>query len=108
MGTRVFSELFFRFIMLVALFAVFFTLYIVQNHKLEVVNRRILKAQQGIKELEVKKKKVDEFKAKNNELNRRIDIIFWKKTGPSHCMLWMRSQAPYRTGHGLMSSARRD
>lgn len=97
--TRGFGELFFGFIVLVALFAVIITLHIVQNHKLEDINLRISKAQQRIRELEVIKKKVDDFKAKNNELNRRIEIINIlekNRTGPLYVMDALAGAIPNR------------
>ena len=74
---------------LVALFTAIAAIHILQANKIEDVNRRIVKAEKRIKELEVIKKKVDDFKAKNAELNRRIEIISVlekNRTGPLYVM----------------------
>jgi len=74
---------------LIALFVVIAAIHIVQERKIEDVNRGIAKAEKRIKELEVVKKKVDDFKAKNAELNRRIeiiDVLEKNRTGPLYVM----------------------
>jgi type IV pilus assembly protein PilN len=74
---------------LVALFSVISALYIIQDKKLNSINSRIAKAEKRIKELEAVKKKVDDFKARNAELNRRIQIIKVlenNRTGPLYVM----------------------
>ena len=60
---------------LVALFVAIAALHVMQAKKIDEVNRSIAKAEKRIKALEAVKKKVDDFKAKNAELNRRIEII---------------------------------
>jgi type IV pilus assembly protein PilN len=60
-----------------------------QAKKIDEVNRSIAKAEKRIKALEAVKKKVDDFKAKNAELNRRIEIIGVlekNRTGPLYVM----------------------
>jgi len=74
---------------LVALFVALAAIHIMQAKKIEDVNRRIAKAEKRIKALEAVKKKVDDFKAKNAELNRRIEIIGVlekNRTGPLYVM----------------------
>ena len=74
---------------LVALFSVIAALHIIQDKKLNSINSRITKAEKRIKELEAVKKKVDDFKARNAELNRRIQIIRVlenNRTGPLYVM----------------------
>lgn len=74
---------------LVALFSVIAALHIVQDKKLNSLNSLIAKAEKRIKELEAVKKKVDDFKARNAELNRRIQIIKVlenNRTGPLYVM----------------------
>ncbi len=83
------GEIFMGICVLAALFAVIAAIHILQGNKIEEVNRGIAKAEKRIKELEVVKKKVDEFKAKNAELNRRIEIINVlekNRTGPLYVM----------------------
>lgn len=83
------GEIFMGICVLAALFAAIVAIHILQGNRIEEVNRRIAKAEKRIKELEVIKKKVDEFKAKNAELNRRIEIINVlekNRTGPLYVM----------------------
>lgn len=83
------GEIFIGICVLAALFAAIVAIHILQGNRIEEVNRRIAKAEKRIKELEVVKKKVDEFKAKNAELNRRIEIINVlekNRTGPLYVM----------------------
>ncbi len=83
------GEIFIGICVLAALFAAIVAIHILQGNRIEEVNRRIAKAEKRIKELEVIKKKVDEFKAKNAELNRRIEIINVlekNRTGPLYVM----------------------
>lgn len=83
------GEIFLGLFVLVALFAVIIALNIIQNKKIEDVNGRVVKAEKRIRELEAVKKKVDDFKARNNELNRRIEIINVlerNRTGPLYVM----------------------
>ena len=83
------GEIFIGICVLVALFVVIGAIHILQGNRLADVNRRIAKAEKRIKELETVKKKVDEFKAKNAELNRRIEIINVlekNRTGPLYVM----------------------
>jgi type IV pilus assembly protein PilN len=83
------GEIFIGICVLVALFVAIAAIHILQGNKIEEVNRRIAKAERRIKELEAVKKKVDEFKAKNAELNRRIEIINVlekNRTGPLYVM----------------------
>lgn len=74
---------------LVALFALLIALNIIQNKRIDDVNARAATAEKRVRELEVIKKQVDDFKAKNNELNRRIEIINVlerNRTGPLYVM----------------------
>lgn len=83
------GEIFIGICVLVALFAAIAAIHILQAKKIGEVNRRIAKAEKRIRELEVFKQKVDEFKAKNAELNRRIEIINVlekNRTGPLYVM----------------------
>lgn len=83
------GEIFLGLVVLVALFAVIIALNIIQNKKIEDVNGRVVKAEKRVRELEAIKKKVDDFKAKNNDLNRRIEIINVlerNRTGPLYVM----------------------
>ena len=72
---RGYSELLIGASLIIALFIVIAALNILQNKRIEDLNRQIRVAENRIKELEVIKKKVDDFKAKNAELSRRIEII---------------------------------
>jgi type IV pilus assembly protein PilN len=83
------GEAFVGICVLVALFVAIAAIHIMQAKKIEEVNRRIVKAEKKIKALEAVKKKVDDFKAKNAELNRRIEIIGVlekNRTGPLYVM----------------------
>lgn len=83
------GEVFVGICVLVALFVAIAAIHIMQAKKIEEVNRRIVKAEKRIKALEAVKKKVDDFKAKNAELNRRIEIIGVlekNRTGPLYVM----------------------
>jgi len=74
---------------LLALFSVIAALHIIQGKQLTSINSRIAKAEKRIKELGAVKKKVDDFKARNAELNRRIQIIKVlenNRTGPLYVM----------------------
>ena len=74
---------------LIALLVVIAAIHIIQDKKLSNLNARIVKAEKRIKEHEVVKKKVDDFKARNAELNRRIEIIKVlesNRTGPLYVM----------------------
>jgi len=76
-------------LVIVALFAVLGALHVMQGRQIEEVNRKIARAEKRVKELEAIKQKVDEFKAKNEELNRRIEIIKVlesNRTGPLFVM----------------------
>lgn len=76
-------------LVIVALFAVLGALHVMQGRRIEEVNRKITRAEKRVKELEAIKEKVDDFKAKNEELNRRIDIIKVlesNRTGPLFVM----------------------
>ena len=76
-------------LVIVALFAVLAALHVMQGRHIEEVNRKIARAEKRIKELEKIKEMVDDFKAKNEELNRRIDIIKVlesNRTGPLFVM----------------------
>ncbi|MEQ9617928.1 MAG: PilN domain-containing protein [Deltaproteobacteria bacterium] len=84
-----YGELLIGTCVIIALFAVIATLHILQNKKIEDLNTQIRVGENRIKELEVIKKKVDDFKAKNAELNRRIEIINVlekNRTGPLYVM----------------------
>ncbi len=83
------GEIFIGICVLAALFAAIGAIHVLQGNRIAEVNRRIAKAEKRIKELETVKKKVDEFKAKNAELNRRIEIINVlekNRTGPLYVM----------------------
>lgn len=83
------GEIFIGICVLAALFAAIGAIHVLQGNRIAEVNRRIAKAEKRIKELEIVKKKVDEFKAKNAELNRRIEIINVlekNRTGPLYVM----------------------
>ena len=83
------GEIFVGICVLVALFVAIAAIHVMQAKKIEEVNRRIVKAEKRIKALEAVKKKVDDFKAKNAELNRRIEIIGVlekNRTGPLYVM----------------------
>lgn len=74
---------------LVALFVTITAIHIMQAKQIDEVNRGIARAEKRIKSLEAVKKKVDDFKAKNAELNRRIEIINVlekNRTGPLYVM----------------------
>lgn len=76
-------------LVIVALFAVLGALHVMQGRRIEEVDRKITRAEKRVKELEAIKEKVDDFKAKNEELNRRIDIIKVlesNRTGPLFVM----------------------
>ncbi len=84
-----YGQVFIGLVVLVALFAVIAALNIIQNKKLDTLNSRIAKAENRIKELDEIKRKVDDFKARNAELNRRIEIIKVledNRTGPLYVM----------------------
>jgi len=83
------GEIFVGIGVLVALFAVIAAIHIMQAKQIDEVNRGIARAEKRIKSLEAVKKKVDDFKAKNAELNRRIEIINVlekSRTGPLYVM----------------------
>ena len=83
------GELFVGIGVLVALFVVIAAIHILQAKRIDEVNGKIARAEQRIKALESVKKKVDDFKAKNAELNRRIEIINVlekNRTGPLYVM----------------------
>lgn len=74
---------------IVALFAAIAAIHIVQAKKIEEVNRKLTKVENRIKALEAVKNKVDDFKAKNAEINRRIqiiDVLEKNRTGPLYVM----------------------
>ncbi len=76
-------------LVIVALFAVLGALHVMQGRRIEEVDRKITRAEKRVKELEAIKEKVDDFKAKNEELNRRIEIIKVlesNRTGPLFVM----------------------
>lgn len=76
-------------LVIVALFAVLGALHVMQGRRMEEVDRKITRAEKRVKELEAIKEKVDDFKAKNEELNRRIEIIKVlesNRTGPLFVM----------------------
>lgn len=84
---------------LVALFVVIAALDIMQDKKLDSLNARIAKAENRIRELEEVKRKVDDFKARNAELNRRIEIIKVledSRTGPLYVMDALGRDIPNR------------
>jgi len=83
------GEIFVGICVLVALFAAIAAIHILQAKKIDEVNGKIARAEKRIKALEAVKKKVDDFKAKNAELNRRIEIIGVlekNRTGPLYVM----------------------
>lgn len=83
------GELLIGISVLIILFVVIAAIHIVQASKINDVNGKASRAEQRIKELEVVKKEVDDFKAKNAELNRRIEIINVlekNRTGPLYVM----------------------
>lgn len=83
------GEIFVGIGVLVALFVAIAAIHIMQAKQIDDVNRRIARAEKRIKSLEAVKKKVDDFKAKNAELNRRIEIINVlekNRTGPLYVM----------------------
>lgn len=83
------GEIFIGISVLIALVVVIAALHIMQSRKIEDVNRKLVRAEKRIKELEAIKVKVDDFKAKNAELNRRIEIIKVlesNRTGPLYVM----------------------
>lgn len=85
--------------LIIALFAVVAALNILQNKRIDNLNREIRAGEKRIKELEVIKKKVDDFKAKNAELNRRIEIINIlekNRTGPLYVMDALAEAMPNR------------
>ena len=101
---------------LIAFFVVIAAIHIVQERKLEDVNRGIAKAEKRIKALEIVKQKVDDFKAKNAELNRRIeiiDVLEKNRTGPLYVMDALSHAVPNKawidefTGEGFSDQARR-
>lgn len=74
---------------LAALFSAIVALNMLQKKQLLSLNARIAKAEQRIRELDEIKRKVDNFKAQNAELNRRIEIITVledNRTGPLYVM----------------------
>lgn len=94
-----YSQVLIGLAVLVALFTVIAALHIIQDKKLNSLNSRIAKAEKRIKELEAVKKKVDDFKAKNAELNRRIQIITVledNRTGPLYVMDALGKDIPTR------------
>jgi type IV pilus assembly protein PilN len=83
------GELFIGICVLIALFIVIAAIHVMQVNKINDVNRRVAASERRIKELSVIKAKVDDFKAKNAELNRRIEIINileQNRTGPLYVM----------------------
>ncbi len=84
-----YSQVFIGLAVLVALFTAIAAINILQDKKLDTLNSRIAKAEKRIQELEEVKRKVDDFKARNAELNRRIEIIKVlesNRTGPLYVM----------------------
>jgi type IV pilus assembly protein PilN len=70
-----------------------------RDKKLKGLNGSIARAEKRIKELETIKQKVDDFKAKNAELNRRIEIIQVlekNRTGPLCVMDALGKSTPNR------------
>lgn len=93
------GQLFIGFSVLIALFIVLTALHLMQDKKLNGVYGSIAQAEQRIKELEAIKQKVDDFKAKNAELNRRIEIIQVlekNRTGPLYVMDALGKSTPNR------------
>jgi type IV pilus assembly protein PilN len=83
------GEIFIGVCVLAALFVAIAAVHILQGNKIDEVNRKTARAEKRIKELEAVKKKVDDFKAKNAELKRRIEIINVlekNRTGPLYVM----------------------
>lgn len=96
---RGYGELLIGTCLIIALFVVIAALHILQNKRIEDLNRQITIADKRIKELEVIKRKVDDFKAKNAELNRRIEIINVlerNRTGPLYVMDALADAMPNR------------
>lgn len=84
-----YSQVLIGLAVLVALFTAIAAINILQDKKLDTLNSRIAKAEKRIQELEEVKRKVDDFKARNAELNRRIEIIKVlesNRTGPLYVM----------------------
>ena len=85
--------------MIIALFAGITALHIIQSNNMKDVQAKTQKAQKEIKSLEAIKKRVDEFKAKNRELRRRIEIINTlerNRTGPLFVMDALAAAMPSR------------
>jgi type IV pilus assembly protein PilN len=83
------GELFIGICALIALFVVIAAIHIMMVNKINDVNGRVATAERRVNELNVIKLKVDDFKAKNAELNRRIEIINIlekNRTGPLYVM----------------------
>ena len=94
-----YSQVLIGFAVIVALFVTIAALHIIQDKKLNGLNTRIAKAEKRIQELEAVKKKVDDFKARNAELNRRIQIIKVledNRTGPLYVMDALGNGIPKR------------
>ncbi|MFQ5787947.1 MAG: PilN domain-containing protein [Thermodesulfobacteriota bacterium] len=75
------------------------TIHLFQSESLMDVKNKTAKAEKRIKELEEIKKKVEEFKVKNKELERRIKLIAQleeNRTGPLFVMDSMSDAIPER------------
>ena len=86
-------------LMILAVLVSITTIHIFQSSSLKNVKNKTVKVQYRIKELEKIKKKVEEFKAKNQELERRINLIAQleaNRTGPLFVMDSMSDAIPER------------
>ena len=92
-----FGELLLGLLVIVALFAGIAALHVVQSNNMKEVETKFQKTEKEIKSLEAVKIRVDEFKAKNLELKRRIEIINTlerNRTGPLFVMDALASAMP--------------
>jgi len=93
------SELVVGLLLIIAILVVILATHYIQAKNIRDVKHRITTAEKRIIELEKVKKMVDEFKAKNNELKRRIEIIKVleeNRTGPLYVMDSLSTSIPDR------------
>lgn len=93
------SELVVGMLLIIAVLVVILATHYIQTKNIRDVKHNIITAEKRIKELEEVKKMVDDFKAKNKELKRRIEIIKVleeNKTGPLYVMDSLAAAIPDR------------
>lgn len=93
------SELVVGVLLIIAVLVVILATHYIQAKNIRDVKHRITTAEKRIVELEEVKKMVEDFKAKNNELRRRIEIIKVleeNRTGPLYVMDSLATSIPDR------------